>query len=109
MIHRSDEYDVLDRAIRASVVVNTIDMRGLFAIIPGGDAASPAFHSAAAITQLGLAEMAAATQADDVLAELASGTGGTFFHNDNNLKGGPQLAGGPARVRLCPRDSRRRS
>jgi VWFA-related protein len=88
---RTDEYDVLDRAIRASVVVNTIDMRGLFAIIPGGDASSPAFHSSAAITQLSLAEMAAATQADDVLAELASGTGGTFFHDDNDLKSGLNL------------------
>ncbi len=29
---RSAEYDVLDRAIRANVTVNTIDMRGLYAM-----------------------------------------------------------------------------
>jgi VWFA-related protein len=89
--HRSDEYDVIDRAIRANVVVNTIDMRGLFTIIPGGSASQPGYHSVAAMTHLGLADMAAATQADDVLAEIANGTGGTFFHNDNDLKGGLNL------------------
>ncbi len=44
--HRSDEYDVLDRAIHANVVINTIDMRGLYTMIPGGDAShSPRRHS----------------------------------------------------------------
>ena len=96
MNHRTDEYDVLDRAIRANVVVNTIDMRGLFTIIPGGDASDRHSATAPRRTYLRLAEMAAATQADDVLAELADGTGGTFFHNDNDLKEGPQYPCGAA-------------
>jgi VWFA-related protein len=79
--HRTDQYDVLERAIRANVVVNTIDMRGLFTIVPGGHASEP-------YSSLEQYERGAATQADDVLAELASGTGGTFFHNDNDLKRG---------------------
>jgi len=91
MNHRTDENDVLERAIRSNVVVNTIDMRGLFATIAGGDASQPPYHSADAITYLGQADRDAATQADDVLAELANGTGGTFFHNDNDLKGGLNL------------------
>jgi VWFA-related protein len=89
--HRVDEHDLFERAIRANVVINTIDMRGLFAIIPGGDASQPPFHSAQAMTFLGQADRDEATQADDVLAELAAGTGGTFFHNDNDLKGGLNL------------------
>ena len=89
--HRTDEYDVLDRAIRANVVVNTIDMRGLFTIVPGGDASQPPYHGPDATTFLGQADREAATQADDVLAELADGTGGTFFHNDNALKEGLNL------------------
>jgi VWFA-related protein len=88
---RSDEYDVLERAIHANVVVNTIDMRGLFAIIPGGDVSDQRYVSAIATTFLTQANQAAATQADDVLAELANGTGGTFFHNDNDLKKGLNL------------------
>ena len=33
-----DEYEVLDRAIRANVTISTLNARGLYAIIPGGDA-----------------------------------------------------------------------
>ncbi len=40
------------------------------------------------LTQAAISE---ASQADDVLGELADGTGGTFFHNDNGLKEGLNL------------------
>ncbi len=88
---RSDEYDVLERAIRANVVVNTIDMRGLFTTIPAGDASQQPYHSSEAMTFLAQADTEAANRANDVLAELADGTGGTFFHNDNDLKKGLNL------------------
>jgi len=89
--HRMPEYDILERAIRANIVINTIDTRGLFTVVPGGDASQPSYHSPEAMTFLGQADRDSAVQADDVLAELAAGTGGTFFHNDNNLKGGLNL------------------
>jgi VWFA-related protein len=92
--HRSEEYDLLDRAIRANVTVNTIDMRGLFTTIPGGTADQRS-HGAV----LDRYESEAATQSDDVLEELADGTGGTFFHNDNRLQAGlNQLAARPEYV-----------
>jgi VWFA-related protein len=84
--HRSAEYEDLDRAIRANVTVNTIDIRGLYTTIPGGDASQRGVSGFLAEEQT-----AAATQADDVLSELADGTGGTFFHNDNGLKEGLNL------------------
>ena len=87
--HRAAEYDVLDRAIRAKVTVNTIDMRGLYGM-PGTDASQRGAASDAG-GYLMQAESSAASQADDVLGELADGTGGTFFHNDNDLKGGLNL------------------
>jgi VWFA-related protein len=98
--HRSDEYDVLDRAIRANVVINTIDMRGLYTIIPGGDASQPpTLHSGAAVALQTGYDSKAATEAADVLADMANGTGGTFFHDDNDLKGGlDRLAGRPEYV-----------
>ncbi len=84
--YRSAEYDVLERAIRANVTVNTIDMRGLYA--PPDSDASERGHLSTAGGFLTQAEISAASQADDVLEEIADGTGGTFFHNDNDLKGG---------------------
>jgi VWFA-related protein len=89
--HRSEEYDLLERAIHANVVVNTIDMRGLFTIIPGGHASDRSYSTSAGVTSLGQTDMDAATEANNVLAELANGTGGTFFHNDNDLKQGLNL------------------
>jgi len=97
--HQTDEYDLLDRAIRANVTVNTIDMRGLFTSIPGGSADQTAYHSGQAMTLFGRYDMDAAKQAADILEELADGTGGTFFHNDNRLKEGlNQLAARPEYV-----------
>jgi hypothetical protein len=86
--HYAHEYAALDRAIRANVTVNTIDIRGLYTTIPGGDASHPGYTTPAGQTYLAQAEIAAAKQQQDVLAELADGTGGTFFHNDNGLKEG---------------------
>jgi VWFA-related protein len=88
--HLAHEYAALDRAIRANVTVNTIDIRGLYTTIPGGDASHRGYSSTFG-GMLALADMTAANQAQDVLGELADGTGGTFFHNDNGLKEGLNL------------------
>jgi VWFA-related protein len=85
--HRTEEYDLLEHAIRANVVVNTIDMQGLFTTVPRADAGQQ-YHSSSAMNILGQADQAAATEASNILGELADGTGGTFFHNDNDLKRG---------------------
>ena len=92
--HRRAEADVLERAVRAKVTVNTIDIRGLYTLDPG-DADAVQYRSPMS-GLLRQADISAASQADDVLAELADGTGGKFFHNDNDLKGGlDQLAARP--------------
>ena len=84
--HRTPESDIFERAVRANVVVNTIDMRGLFTAIYGGSAEQRAYSPG-----LQKLDMDAALEANNVLAELAYATGGTFFHNDNDLKGGLNL------------------
>jgi VWFA-related protein len=93
--HRLPESDVLEHAIRANVTINTIDMRGLYTTIPGGDASTPGAVStnSGAMMQSAIAE---ATEVSGVLSELAAGTGGTYFHNDNGLKEGlNQIAARP--------------
>ncbi len=85
--HRIEESDIFDRALRANVVINTIDMRGVFAVVAGGDASQSGYSD----------DAETALHTADVLAEFAEATGGTFFHNDNNLSAGLKLvAGRPA-------------
>jgi hypothetical protein len=82
--HRTEESDLMDRAIRANVTINALDARGLFTIIPGGDASTPSgFAATSVLKNQMVASSALANQ--DVMAELASATGGTFFHNNNDL------------------------
>ena len=40
--HRADETDLMDRAIRANVTISSLDARGLYTVIPGGNADTPA-------------------------------------------------------------------
>jgi len=89
--NRPEESEIFERAVRANVTINSIDMRGLFATGAGIDASQRGSSRPEAAVFLGRYDADAATQAADVLAELAEGTGGRFFHNDNDLKGGLNL------------------
>jgi VWFA-related protein len=81
---RQDETEIIDRAIRANVTVSSLDARGLYTLIPGGDAGQSV---PTPTLMLGYKQDSALASAD-ILAELAEGTGGTFFHNNNDLKEG---------------------
>jgi VWFA-related protein len=81
---------IIDQAVRSQVVVNTLDARGLFVTLPGGDVNKPIIEPgdsglAASKTVI---EIDAAEANDDVLAAMADGTGGVFFHNNNDLDEG---------------------
>jgi VWFA-related protein len=91
------ENDIFEKAIHAGVTINTLDVRGM-ATNPGMNAEDRG-HQGASIAVLMQADNAAASQAQDLLAELAAGTGGTFFHNDNALAEGlDELAARPEYV-----------
>ena len=84
---RFDELEVVDRAIRANVVINTLDARGLYAIVPGGDASQTSGTLASANAREQYQRLTAMAEGD-VLGELADGTGGTWVHNTNDLADG---------------------
>ncbi len=90
--YRIQEVELMDRAIRANVTISTLDARGLFAIVPGGDA-SQSSSSIVASNNRARYQLEAANADSDVLGELADGTGGTFFHNNNDLVEGFRQTG----------------
>ena len=77
--------EILDHAIRANVIINALDARGLYTIIPGGDASQ---HGQTGPPVKLMYQTDEAFAQADVLAELAEGTGGTFFHDRNDLEAG---------------------
>jgi len=67
---------IIEQAIRSKVIISSLDARGLytdprFNVAPGGPRS---------LTQM--------TIASDLMAELAYGTGGTFFQNSNDFNEG---------------------
>ncbi|MGH9741947.1 MAG: VWA domain-containing protein, partial [Candidatus Acidiferrum sp.] len=84
--------DLVDRATKANIVINTIDARGLYT--PDlGDIGDP-HRDPPSITGFKASYRAAAQSAqEDILAQLADGTGGTFFHNRNDVDEGLREAG----------------
>lgn len=76
---------VLDEAAGANVVINAIDARGLYAGNVDASEGNSISQMNGATSQNHPASMQAS---EDAMAELAAGTGGVFFHNNNDLGSG---------------------
>jgi hypothetical protein len=90
---QSNTSELIDRATRANIVINTIDARGLYTPELGGDIANPSRDT---LQTAGIKSMYRVSSQDaqfEVLAQLADGTGGTFFHNRNDVDEGMREAG----------------
>ncbi len=90
-----DKQEILDRAIRGSVIINGMDARGLYT--------DPTFDTsrsnAGGGRPGGLTAVTRESMRADILAELASGTGGSFFQNSNDYdEGFRRLAAAPENV-----------
>ena len=93
-LYYPDKNDILDRAIRSNVIISGMDARGLYTD-PALDVSRPN-----AGRGLGTGLMRESMRSD-ILAELASGTGGTFFQNSNNYdEGFKQIGAAPEYVYL---------
>ena len=93
--------EITDRALRSNVIVNAMDPRGLYVIIPGGDAAKENAVMPANADLVGRKSQLIQNEyslAEDVLAGLAADTGGQFFHNSNDLDKGFRQIGALAEV-----------
>ena len=89
--------DIIDRALRSNVIINALDSRGLYTIDPAGDISQPAnpamFSSPVVAAYLTSMRKMEAQTDSDVLAAVATGTGGTFFENSNDLDEGFRRVG----------------
>ncbi len=95
--YRINENEIFDKAIHSNVTINTLDIRGV--ATPPGYEASDKGHAADSTSALIQAEQTEADAMQDLLAEVAAGTGGRFFHNDNGIEEGiQQLAARPEYV-----------
>ena len=87
---------LVERALRANVIINSLDAKGLFAQIPFGDASQNPVVTPQRSDLTGKKMQLQIRRWDvaaDVLRYLASDTGGTFFHNNNDLQAGFQKVG----------------
>jgi VWFA-related protein len=92
-----DSSSLIDRANRANIVINTIDARGLYTSDVAGDIADPPNDSFRTAGLKSSYRVQAQFAQNDILAELAAGTGGTFFHNRNDIDEGlREAAAAPA-------------
>ena len=88
--------EIVDRALRLKVVVNTLDSQGLYVALPFGDASqNPVVlpqrpDLMGNKSQIRLDEF---SRNSDILAEIADSTGGVFFHNSNDLNEGFRRVG----------------
>jgi VWFA-related protein len=77
-----EQEDIITRALRGEVMVNSLDAKGLFTAAaidmpPGGNTQS--------ISHMQLLGTQAKDQANDALVYMAESTGGLFFNNNNDL------------------------
>jgi VWFA-related protein len=80
--------EIIDRAVRSQVIINTLDARGLYVVMPFGDASHQSISGHAPPAGKTFIESAAASAQDDLLAVLADSTGGVFVHNNNDFDEG---------------------
>ena len=93
-----DEMGIIDRANRASIVINTVDARGLYTPDILGDIAEPQTDTPQTAGYKMMYRTGEQTENAYVLMDFANGTGGTFFHNSNDLEGGLGRAAGTPEV-----------
>jgi len=93
-----DANGIVERANRANIVINTLDARGLYTPDLAGDISQRNSDTASTAGLKSSYRVAEQSENAYVLMDFAYGTGGTFFHNSNDLEGGLKIAGGVPEV-----------
>jgi len=90
------ESQLLNMAAQAGVTINTLDARGLYGTMMGASQGGDESMRSLVNGQNQNDRNDSMRQSKQIMAELADGSGGTFFQNSNDLAGGfAALASGP--------------
>jgi len=84
--------DLIERANHGKITINTIDARGLYTPDLNGDIADPPRLNPKTAGIIASYRAQAQFAQEEVLADMANGTGGTFFHNRNDIGEGLRQA-----------------
>ena len=85
-----EHVELIDKALRAQVVVSTLNARGLYAVDPLGDITKRIQTTQNISINKVQYDIASNYAQEFVLRDLADGTGGTYYHNSNDLYAGMQ-------------------
>jgi len=89
----SQEATIIERANKANIVINTVDARGLYTPDIEGDISQQRTDTFKTAGYKAMYRTSEQTENTYVMMDFAYGTGGTFFHNSNDLEGGLARAG----------------
>jgi VWFA-related protein len=97
---------IIDQAVRLQVVISSLDPRGLKVLARQADASQIYLPSRGVSTgAMHRLDQNREVVATDVLAQVAEGTGGEYFHNNNDLRAGfSRLAPGGYILAFAPKD-----
>jgi VWFA-related protein len=90
---QQEESQIIDTAAVSNITINVLDPRGVYS--SEGDAGDRGAGSAHMNQLRSEYRRAALLQSDNIGAELANGTGGTFVHNTNDLQAGLKALASP--------------
>jgi VWFA-related protein len=82
---QTERSDIIERALRANVVINSLNARGLYTL---SFDASQRPVSPQAQTLKSMIERQAFSADEEILMEFTAGTGGSYFHNNNDMSEG---------------------
>ena len=90
---------ILDLAAQDNVTISALDARGLYTTELGADERGAGSAMAMQTGYESQSHRASMALNEDVMAEIADGSGGTYFHNSNDLEAGfKELAAAPEYV-----------
>ena len=93
---QQDVAELEDLALHSQIILNALDARGLYTIVPGAETSDLSGGDPAIRVLTEQYQTESATEEGLVLADFADATGGSFFHNRNDLEEGfRQLATAP--------------